>query len=294
MIKLEFPNVFEKADSKSLSSQNSFTKLNMGILILLVVSTFISSIQIDNGWISFISSFLLVISLSLTIWIMCFHPEKTWYDGRAIAESVKSLTWKFITGTKPFGHNLKLSDAEQKLIKNLKQIIGQKKEFFQLIGEEFAEGEQITNSMRTLRKLNFKDKVDYYSTNRLENQRDWYYKKSKENRENKNWSFFAIITFQVLAILALVLDYYKIIDFTITPLMACMAASFIAWLQLKRFQELTESYGITATELNLIKSKVKHINDESDFENFVDDAETAISREHTLWLARRDSTELFR
>lgn len=294
MIKLEFPNIFEKADSKSLSSQNSLTKLNKGILILLIVSTFVSSIQIDNGWISIISSILLVISLILTVWIMHFQPEKTWYDGRAIAESAKSLTWKFITGTKPFSHKLKSIDAEEKLIKNLKQIIGQKKEFFQLIGEEFAEGEQITNSMRKLRKLDFKDKVEYYSINRLENQRAWYYKKSKENRKNKNLSFIAIITFQVLAIIALVLDFYKIIDFTITPLMACMASSFIAWLQLKRFQELTESYGITATELNLIKSKVKHIKDESDFENFVDDAETAISREHTLWLARRDSTELFR
>jgi len=294
MIKLDYPNIFKKADSKSLSSQNSFTRFNLGILFLLVLSTIISSIQIDNGWTSLGSSILLVISLILTIWIMYFQPEKTWYDGRAIAESTKSLTWKFITGTKPFGHKLKSSDAEEKLIKNLKQIIGQKKEFFQLIGEEFGEGEQITNSMRKLRKLDFQEKVVYYSTNRLEDQRDWYYKKSKENRKNKNFTFFAIITFQVLAIIALISDFSKIIDFTITPLMACMASSFIAWLQLKRFQELTESYGITATELNLIKSKVKHIKDESDFENFVDDAETAISREHTLWLARRDSTELFR
>lgn len=294
MIKLDYPNIFKKADSKSLSSQNFFTRFNLGILFLLVLSTVISSIQIDNGWLSIGSSILLVISLILTIWIMYFKPEKTWYDGRAIAESTKSLTWKFITGTKPFGYKLKSSDAEEKLIKNLKQIIGQKKEFFQLIGEEFGEGEQITDSMRKLRKLDFKEKVEYYAINRLEDQKDWYYKKSKENRKNKNLTFFAIITFQVLAIIALILDFYNIIDFTITPLMACMASSFIAWLQLKRFQELTESYGITATELNLIKSKVKHIKDESDFENFVDDAETAISREHTLWLARRDSTELFR
>lgn len=119
-------------------------------------------------------------------------------------------------------------------------------------------------------------------------------KKSKENRKNKTQTFFGIITFQVLAIIALVLDFYEVIEFTVTPLMACLASTFIAWLQLKRFQELTESYGITATELNLIKSKVKHIKDETDFENFVDDAETAISREHTLWLARRDSTDLFK
>lgn len=293
MTEPKYPTIFEKADSKSLSAQKNFINLNKGILGLLVISTFLSSIKTDEKWIAVISSFLLVISLILTILIMFFKPEKTWYDGRAIAESAKSLTWKFITGTKPFSFKLKSIDAEEKLIKNLKQIIGQKKEFFQLIGEEFGEGDQITQSMVDLRKLNLKDKIELYSSKRLEVQRKWYYNKSKENRKNKNLSFGAIITFQVLAIVSLVLDYFGLIDFMTTPLMACLASSFIAWLQLKRFQELTESYGITATELNLIKSKVRHIKDESDFENFVDDAETAISREHTLWLARRDSTELF-
>lgn len=293
MTEPKYPTIFEKADSKSLSAQKNFINLNKGILGLLVISTFLSSIKTDEKWIAVISSLLLVISLILTILIIFFKPEKTWYDGRAIAESAKSLTWKFITGTKPFSFKLKSIDAEEKLIKNLKQIIGQKKEFFQLIGEEFGEGDQITQSMVDLRKLNLKDKIELYSSKRLEVQRKWYYNKSKENRKNKNLSFGAIITFQVLAIVSLVLDYFGLIDFMTTPLMACLASSFIAWLQLKRFQELTESYGITATELNLIKSKVRHIKDESDFENFVDDAETAISREHTLWLARRDSTELF-
>ncbi len=293
MNKLDYPNIYEKADNKSLASQNSFSRLNLGILILLVLSTMISSLQVENGWVTFVSSFLLVISLISTIWIMHFQPEKTWYNGRAIAESTKSLTWKFITGTKPFGSSLKLNEAEDKFLTNLKQIIGQKKDFFRLIGEEFSEGEQVTKSMRELRNLNIQDKIDYYLINRIEDQRGWYYKKSKENRKNKNLTFAAIITFQVLAITALALDFYNIIDFTVTPLMACLASSFIAWLQLKKFQELTESYGITATELSLIKSKIKHIKNESDFENFVDDAETAISREHTLWLARRESTELF-
>lgn len=294
MTKLKYPTIFEKADNKSITAQKFFTQLNKGILILLIVSTFISSIETDNGWVTIISSSALVVSLILTVAIMFFQPEKTWYDGRAIAESAKSLTWKFITGTRPFNYKLKSKDAEEKLIKNLKKIIGQKKEFFQLIGEEFGDGDQITSSMVELRKLELEEQIDYYASERLEVQRKWYYNKARENRKNKKLSFVAIIIFQVLAIASLILDFYKVIDFMITPLMACMASSVIAWLQLKRFQELTESYGITATELSLIKSKVKHIKDEEDFENFVDDAETAISREHTLWLARRDSTELFR
>ena len=52
-----------------------------------------------------------------------------------------------------------------------------------------------------------------------------------------------------------------------------LATSTIALLQLKRFQELTESYGITATELSMIKSKFHHINSEDDFQKFVEQEE---------------------
>ncbi|WP_350287587.1 DUF4231 domain-containing protein [uncultured Croceitalea sp.] len=294
MVELEYPNIFSKADLKSIKSQKTFIKLNRAILVLLIISTITSSILIEEDVITFIASVLLVFSLIFTILIMVFKPEKSWYDGRAIAESTKSLTWKFITKTKPFGYQLKNNEAEEKLIENLKQIIGQKRDFFKLIGEEFSEGEQITLSMRELRNLSLDERIKNYSQNRLEVQKKWYFNKSKENRRNKNLSFATLITFQIFAIGSLALDYLNILQFTLTPLMACLASSVIAWQQLKRYQELTESYGITATELNLIKSKVKHIEDESSFERFVDDAETAISREHTLWLARRDSTELFR
>ena len=122
MTEIKYPTIFEKADSKSITAQKNYINLNKGILFLLVVSTFVSSIKTENGWITIVSSILLVISLILTILIMFFQPEKTWYDGRAIAESAKSLTWKFITGTKPFGFKLKSRDAEEKLIKNIIRI----------------------------------------------------------------------------------------------------------------------------------------------------------------------------
>ena len=73
-----------------------------------------------------------------------------------------------------------------------------------------------------------------------------------------------------------------------------MTSVFMTWLQLKRFQELTDAYGITATELKFIKEKSKFILDDNQLEKYVDDTETAISREHTLWLARRDNIELYK
>jgi hypothetical protein len=67
-----------------------------------------------------------------------------------------------------------------------------------------------------------------------------------------------------------------------------LCASLLAWMQVKQYQELSQSYAIAAHELGLISVLAEHGQSEVDFSAFVADAETAMSREHTLWAARRD------
>ena len=67
-----------------------------------------------------------------------------------------------------------------------------------------------------------------------------------------------------------------------------MAAAFVAWLQLKRHQELANSYALAAQELSFIAEQIQRVETAGEFSKFVSDAENAISREHTLWAARRD------
>jgi hypothetical protein len=59
------------------------------------------------------------------------------------------------------------------------------------------------------------------------------------------------------------------------------------WLQTKQHQVLAHAYAVTAQELSSIRSLIQWQESESDWSAFVDDAETAISREHTLWRAKR-------
>ena len=73
-----------------------------------------------------------------------------------------------------------------------------------------------------------------------------------------------------------------------SAIFAAAAASAIAWLQLKRHQELTNSYGLAAQELGLIAEQSRGITEPEKLSAFILDAENAISREHTLWKARRD------
>ena len=61
-------------------------------------------------------------------------------------------------------------------------------------------------------------------------------------------------------------------------------------MQAKRFSDLAASYALAAHEIGFINEQAGRVgNDEEKFSSFVADAETAFSREHTQWVARRDA-----
>lgn len=289
-----YPILFNIADAKSKKSQNIFIRLNIFILLLLIFSS-VSSIYITVPKnITTFSTICLILSTLFNIYILFFRPEKSWYEGRAIAESVKTLTWKFITNTKPFRISLKQEKAEQIFNENLKKIIGQRRDFYILIGQNYPDGNMISDEMISIRNSSFEERKKKYVDDRIQDQINWYSTKTKQNKLNKNIALSLIIGFQILAIFFFIFEKTFFINYTFPSTLITMTSVFMTWLQLKRFQELTDAYGITATELKFIKEKSKFILDDNQLENYVDDTETAISREHTLWLARRDNIELYK
>ncbi|MFT3919362.1 DUF4231 domain-containing protein [Cloacibacterium sp.] len=289
-----YPLLFKIADDKSKKSQNIFIRLNMFILLLLILSSVSSIYTTVPKNITTFSTICLILSTLFNIYILFFRPEKSWYEGRAIAESVKTLTWKFITNTKPFKISLKQEKAEQIFNENLKKIIGQRRDFYILIGQNYPDENMISDEMISIRNSSFEERKKKYVEDRIQDQINWYLTKTKQNTLNKNIALSLIIGFQILAIFFFIYEENLFINFSFTSILITMTSVFMTWLQLKRFQELTDAYGITATELKLIKEKSKFILDNTQLEKYVDDTENAISREHTLWLARRDNIELYK
>ncbi len=289
-----YPLLFKIADTKSKKSQNIFIRLNIFILLLLILSSVSSIYTTVPKNITTFSTICLILSTLFNIYILFFRPEKSWYEGRAIAESVKTLTWKFITNTKPFKISLQQEKAEQIFNENLKKIIGQRRDFYILIGQNYPDGNMISDEMISIRNCSFEERKKKYVEDRIQDQINWYSYKTKQNALNKNIALGLIIGFQILAIFFFIFEKNLFINYSFTSILITMTSVFMTWLQLKRFQELTDAYGITATELKFIKEKSKFILDDNQLEKYVDDTETAISREHTLWLARRDNIELYK
>uniref|UniRef100_UPI00404781DB DUF4231 domain-containing protein n=1 Tax=Roseivirga sp. TaxID=1964215 RepID=UPI00404781DB len=291
--KIKYPALFTSSDNYSIKAQDNFKNLNKWTLVALVVATVLTSLTQEN-WAIWTSTALILVSAILSTLMLVLKFEKGWYEGRAVAESIKTLCWKFMTGARPFSIDLNETKAQNLLIENFKKVIGHRKDFFTLIGSDFAENEQLPVELMNIRKLSKDERISIYKTERLEKQKKWYTDKTTENKKWTKISFTVIILAQVLAVISLILKIKFEFEFSIAPILVTISTAFIAWLQLRRYQELSQSYLITATELSLIKSKINQVDTESDFSEFVDDSETAISREHTLWLARRDNIELFK
>jgi hypothetical protein len=291
--KIKYPALFTSSDNYSIKAQDNFKNLNKWTLVALVVATVLTSLT-QESWAIWTSTALILVSAILSTLMLVLKFEKGWYEGRAVAESIKTLCWKFMTGARPFSIDLNETKAQNLLIENFKKVIGHRKDFFTLIGSDFAENEQLPVELMNIRKLTKDERISIYKTERLEKQKKWYTDKTTENKKWTKISFAVIILAQVLAVISLILKIKFEFEFSIAPILVTISTAFIAWLQLRRYQELSQSYLITATELSLIKSKINQVDTESEFSEFVDDSETAISREHTLWLARRDNIELFK
>jgi hypothetical protein len=119
-------------------------------------------------------------------------------------------------------------------------------------------------------------------------QRTWYALKSGLN---KKWARRAIFACSILyagaagvVIARIALPTWQFVH--PEPLLVS-ATALIGWMQIKKFNELAASYGLTAHEIGIIKSRSGDCISENTFAEFVDDAELAFSREHTQWVARQ-------
>ena len=150
---------------------------------------------------------------------------------------------------------------------------------------------EITEKMRRLRRKPLSVRRQAYIEGRLEAEHTWYATKASTfTRSAHRW---AVVTFVATA-LGLVggfLRAFGLIDYDGLGSASAIAAAGTAWVQLKQFRPLAAAYSLTAHELLLVKAGMgTDAGGESAWARRCSEAEEAISREHTMWLARREAT----
>jgi hypothetical protein len=100
--------------------------------------------------------------------------------------------------------------------------------------------------------------------------------------------FWTTLGLQVAALTFAILKADGIAPFSPAGVIMTVAAGATAWNQAKRHEELSASYSLAAHELADLKTLLTSCADESGFVLLIEDIEEAISREHTMWRARRN------
>ena len=144
--------------------------------------------------------------------------------------------------------------------------------------------------MIAIRQLPMEERMAHYVESRISEQRRWYAKKSAYNKRMAPRFFIAlIVTNAVTVCFAIGKVRFPSASCWPTDVLVALALGLLSWIQTKRYSELAGSYALAAHEIGLIKEQSGSIRTEEQLSSFVGDAENAFSREHTQWVARKDT-----
>jgi hypothetical protein len=286
----DYPALFLAADSASLGAQRQHLLFTGAVLLSLVVAAGLGALSavVSSFKTSFAVASTALVSLSFVITAIrrALKPEKLWYGGRAVAESAKSMAWRYMTGAEPYF--VAAIDIDTKFVSELRSLV-KASDLAVGFSSEYADKPQISPRMREVRACSLDDRKRIYLAQRISDQRAWYGRKARKSQQAENWYFVVILVSQALALAS---GAYMISSpgskWNLVGVFSSLASALVAWLQVRQHEELAQSYAVAALELGFIEEQSAHVGNDQDFSAFVGDAENAVSREHTLWIARRD------
>lgn len=223
-----------------------------------------------------------VVAFICEVFSLGLKPERTWYEGRAVAESVKTLAWRYAVCADPFPKRMTRSEAESKFRQRISSITSQMSDRIIFDSSDSI----VSDGMSTLRKLSFTDRRNAYIQGRTFEQRQWYSKKARINQQRATASWILLTLIEVTAIILATGRAFGKWNIDFAGLLAATISAGTAWVAVKQFSPLASAYSIATKELGIQASKLKTVN-EADWAIVAADAEEAISREHTTWLASR-------
>lgn len=285
-----YPALYHSADRSAVAAQASYLwqiRLQYGLLVAAATMSlwFNSAPNLYIGYAVAVAG-----SSVLLIYMSVRKPERDWYGCRALAESIKTSTWRYMMRAEPFGDSGQLSEVQRKFALVLEEILATNRHVGDSLTYSPSTGDQITVDMNTLRALPLAERKERYRRCRINDQRGWYVARVKTNRGWFRFWVVACVTVQCLAVLLALLGVRYHNQWSLwptAPLLVVMSA-IIGWLQIKKFSELASVYSLTAHEIGIIQTRIDHVSSEAEFSEFVNEAERGFSREHTQWTARRN------
>ncbi|HZC05724.1 MAG TPA: DUF4231 domain-containing protein [Ktedonobacterales bacterium] len=309
---VDMPPLFHDADRRAIHAQVFFfgwlrwelVLLGLGVLvgvfngaatrigpISLVVPPFtIAGLRITTlTAFEITEALLLALALVMRLIRVITRPERLWYEARAVAESVKSIAWRYAVGGEPFQRASSPDDLRAIVANRFDNIQADLAKY--TAPDTIRQQHQVTPGMSAVRELPLDARKQIYREARVDNQHTWYQRKSRFNHRRALQAHLTLIIVEILAVgaalLPIILAALHLFPLNLQSLAANIAVGGAAWMQAKRYEDLDVSYRVTASELAQVSKDIEYQRDEASWARFVENVEGAMSREHQLWRATR-------
>jgi hypothetical protein len=282
----DFPHLQRAGETASATSQRWFTRSTKATLALTLLAAIFGAVE--RAWAGWAAAAAFAIALLLGLLALGRDVEARWYDARSLAETVKSMSWKYAVGCSEYplvGPDAATATGQfEQRLTELLPILDK-------LGT-LPPSSPAGNGVKTLRAKPLDARRDAYLVGRVQDQLDWYTLRALHHRAwALVWQSLAALL-QVAGIAGAVAKGLELTSVDWLGIAAAAAAASAAWLRTKDHVTVSRAYAVTAHELALAKTLAPSFADgdpaaETDWATFVDDTEQAISREHNLWLGRR-------
>ncbi|MEJ2886432.1 DUF4231 domain-containing protein [Actinomycetospora aeridis] len=279
-----FPAYLTAGEEASAGGQRRYmntVRLRLIFLVLAAVGGAVSVTAEGNDPFAWLALVAFVACVGCEFFLFAEAPEKLWYEGRAAAESTKTLAWRYAVGGAPFP--LGAPDPDGTFLGQIDEVASQ---LDRVVATSAGSGAQIPESLRSLRESDFATRRSAFETGRVADQVAWYTAKAVDCARKQKLFLLLTIVVEMLGIIGAVLRVTGTFDFDALGILAAVVSGLASWAQTRQYGALSTSYSIAARELTSIRDAIPK-QTETQWPTFVGEAEEAISREHTLWLASR-------
>lgn len=282
------PRLFQAADAASTKAQSQYlngTRARLA-LIALAAATGVGSWRAgrnDIDVLALFGVFFFILALLIEVLLWQWRPDRRWYDGRAVAESAKTLGWKFAVCADPFPRSVSTTVAQRALIERFDAIRGHYRD----LELSPLTTPAVSDWMVAQRAAALEERRQTYLNSRLDDQLNWYSTKQRYNRRRATQWRVALVVLESLGAALSLVGAVTHLDVLLPPTIAAISGVVIAWLAVKQHDLLARAYAAATDDLASAKARLQLVSGEDAWAREVADAEDAISREHTLWLASR-------
>lgn len=278
----DHPGLFQAADQASLTGQRRYLRAVRTRLILSVLAAVSAAFTLKVeavDWAAVATALCFIGTLGVEVLVLRGRPSQAWYQGRALAESTKSLTWRYVVGGQPFPPDLPPAEVDQRFTQRLEALRADLAAV-QLVP---THAPAISGAMRALRTSSLPDRREAYLVGRIDDQRTWYADKALFHERRAGRYQTLTMAFEITGITGALARAFGVVPFDLAGIVAAVVAALAAWSTTRQHTATAEAYVVANHELGLIRERLNHHTTDDTWADAVADAEAAISREHSTW-----------